>query len=175
MLTLGARRGRHSTLSSTLIKEILKKEPSSSPISQLQAIRSHYKARVSPATTGQLGFIEYIRGRIGRLPECSRADGSHEALRFTGKGRRTISGSRKAGVTAETAAIPTPPVSKLNFVKWYLRQLQERPLLTKSLTAGFIYTSSDLTAQVRSALCCSYERVRERERDFKYFLCNELC
>ena len=63
-------------------------------------------------------------------------------------GRRFITGSHKADVGVEAAAVPAASPSKLNVVAWYLRKLDQRPLLTKSLTAGAIYTGSDLCSQV---------------------------
>ncbi|XP_042493259.1 PXMP2/4 family protein 4-like [Macadamia integrifolia] len=40
--------------------------------------------------------------------------------------------------------------SKIGFVSWYLGKLQYRPVLTKSVTSGIIYTAADLTSQAAS-------------------------
>ena len=37
---------------------------------------------------------------------------------------------------------------KLDFVSWYLRMLESRPVMTKSVTAGIIFTVADLSSQV---------------------------
>ncbi|RYR06420.1 hypothetical protein Ahy_B05g073763 [Arachis hypogaea] len=38
--------------------------------------------------------------------------------------------------------------AKFGFVGWYLRKLEEHPVVTKSLTSSFIFTASDFTSQV---------------------------
>ncbi|GAB2269627.1 hypothetical protein Dimus_004552 [Dionaea muscipula] len=38
--------------------------------------------------------------------------------------------------------------SKVGFLKWYLRMLNTRPLLTKSLSSSFIFALSDITSQL---------------------------
>ncbi|KAL1319623.1 hypothetical protein AAHE18_15G290900 [Arachis hypogaea] len=37
--------------------------------------------------------------------------------------------------------------AKFGFVGWYLRKLEEHPVVTKSLTSSFIFTASDFTSQ----------------------------
>ncbi|CAK9154667.1 unnamed protein product [Ilex paraguariensis] len=39
-------------------------------------------------------------------------------------------------------------VSKIRFVGWYLGMVKSRPILTKSITAAFIYTAADLSSQM---------------------------
>jgi len=38
--------------------------------------------------------------------------------------------------------------SKVGFVGWYLGMVKTRPVLTKSVTSGVIYTAADLSSQV---------------------------
>ena len=40
-------------------------------------------------------------------------------------------------------------VTRNGFVGWYLGMIQARPVLTKSLTAGAIFTAADISSQVR--------------------------
>lgn len=136
MLGLAARRGRQQ--SSTLARALIDHSGGGAP--RLAPKPSSEVAGSSRNWTSLTNLYEAVkvRGESG-LANALR-DGS----------RRTISNSRKVdvGVEAATAAAPAGSASKLNFVAWYLRKLDQRPLLTKSLTAGSIYTSSDLCSQV---------------------------
>jgi hypothetical protein len=37
---------------------------------------------------------------------------------------------------------------KVGFVGWYLRKLENHPIITKSITSSLIFTAADLTSQV---------------------------
>lgn len=39
-------------------------------------------------------------------------------------------------------------IMKMGFLSWYLKMLDVRPLLTKSVSAGVIYAAADLTTQI---------------------------
>ena len=106
-------------------------------------------AGLNCASLAGLYEVVKVRGVAGVSQAAKGGNGVREfVVEARCGGRRTITGSRKADVAVEAAAVPAGSVSKLNFVAWYLRKLDQRPLLTKSLTAGAIYTSSDLCSQV---------------------------
>jgi hypothetical protein len=139
MLRFASRTGRNYRKNRTsLLTDLYKKENNSSSNPHMQAIRSHFfAARVSEtaATTtttpgdGHNMMALWARRRVG--------------------GQRSITGSSDAGgTTAEAASITAAPASNIKFVVWYLRKLEQYPLRTKDLTAGTIYTVSDLTSQV---------------------------
>lgn len=110
-------------------------------------------AGLNCASLAGLYEVVKVRGVAGVSQAAKGGNGVREfVVEARCGGRRTITGSRKADVAVEAAAVPAGSVSKLNFVAWYLRKLDQRPLLTKSLTAGAIYTSSDLCSQGLSAL-----------------------
>lgn len=48
----------------------------------------------------------------------------------------------------------TTSLSKVRFVGWYLGMINSRPILTKSVTSGLIYTAADLSSQVRKPPVC---------------------
>ncbi|XP_078437475.1 peroxisomal membrane 22 kDa (Mpv17/PMP22) family protein [Wolffia australiana] len=49
---------------------------------------------------------------------------------------------------------------KIGFVGWYLRMLGDRPVATKSVTAGFVFLVADLSAQAITAPSVSFDLVR---------------
>ncbi|KAL6013150.1 hypothetical protein ACLOJK_003642 [Asimina triloba] len=52
---------------------------------------------------------------------------------------------RKQSVSEFSSSAP----SKTGFVAWYLGLLEVRPILTKAVTAGIIYTAADVSSQAR--------------------------
>lgn len=162
MLRQGVRRGRQNPfLANSLTSHFRGRggPPIPHPHSQFSAKPLHGAAgRAGGAQGGGLsGLYEVLKGRrIVGLAEAVRENGRHGDVVVAGRmgGRRTITESRKAAdVRVETASMPAAsPTTKLNFVAWYLRKLDDWPLLTKSLTAGAIYTCSDLCSQVGNLL-----------------------
>jgi hypothetical protein len=140
MLRFASRTGRNYRKNRTsLLTEFYKKENNSSSNPHMQAIRPHFfAARVSETaatTTTTPGDGHNMMSLWARRRQVG--------------GQRSITGSSNAGgTTAEAASIPAAPASNIKFVVWYLRKLEEYPLRTKALTAGTIYTVSDLTSQV---------------------------
>lgn len=49
---------------------------------------------------------------------------------------------------SSSAAAASSSYARIGFVSWYLGMIEARPVLTKSLTAGSIFTAADLTSQV---------------------------
>jgi hypothetical protein len=141
MLRFASRTGRNYRKNRTsLLTDFHKKENNSSSNPHIQAIRPHFfAARVSEtaaaATTTTPGDGHNMMALWARRRQVGA--------------QRSITGSSNAGgTTAEAASIPAAPASNIKFVVWYLRKLEQYPLRTKALTAGTIYTVSDLTSQV---------------------------
>ncbi len=140
MLRFASRTGRNYRKNRTsLLTDLYKKENNSSSNPHMQAIRPHFfAARVSETaatTTTTPGDGHNMMALWARRHQVG--------------GQRSITGSSNAGgTTAEAASIPAAPASNIKFVVWYLRKLEQYPLRTKALTAGTIYTVSDLTSQV---------------------------
>lgn len=145
MLGLVARRGRQkSSLARALIEH-------GGAVPRLVSNSFEEAPRAGRHWTSLAGLYEIVklRGAAGFLDARKVRDGAREFVHEARcGGRRTFTESRKANVAVEAAAVPGASSSKLNFVAWYLRNLDRRPLLTKSLTAGTIYTTSDLCSQV---------------------------
>ncbi|XP_042385113.1 protein SYM1-like [Zingiber officinale] len=49
---------------------------------------------------------------------------------------------------SSSAAAASSSYARTGFVSWYLGMIEARPVLTKSLTAGSIFTAADLTSQM---------------------------
>ncbi|KAG0563134.1 hypothetical protein M758_8G006000 [Ceratodon purpureus] len=155
MLGLAARRGRQQ---SALIARALLDHGAAAAAAPAPRQVTKSLAEVAGAGSHWMSLaglyeVVKVRGAAGvsdavKAGNCVR----HSAVEAKCGGRRSISGSRKTDAGLEAAAVPAGSASKLSFVAWYLRKLDERPLLTKSLTAGAIYTGSDLCSQGLSAL-----------------------
>ncbi|CAN0927137.1 PXMP2/4 family protein 4 [Linum grandiflorum] len=52
--------------------------------------------------------------------------------------------------SAFSSSTSTSSATRIPFVSWYLDMVKARPILTKSLTASFIYTAADLSSQTIS-------------------------
>lgn len=138
MLGLAARRGRQQ---SSLARALLVNGGGALPRVVSKSLEDAAGSSRNLSSLSNLYEVVKVRGAAG--------NGVREFLFELRSGsRRTITGSRKVDVGVEAAAVPAGSASKLNFVAWYLRKLDQRPLLTKSLTAGTIYTGSDLCSQV---------------------------
>ncbi|XP_078173054.1 uncharacterized protein LOC144566886 [Carex rostrata] len=60
----------------------------------------------------------------------------------------SATGSSVASAAAATAAAAASVSARSGFVSWYLGLIEARPILTKSITAGIIFTAADLSSQM---------------------------
>ncbi|KAJ4775444.1 Peroxisomal membrane 22 kDa (Mpv17/PMP22) family protein [Rhynchospora pubera] len=70
-------------------------------------------------------------------------------ISFRSKGTNSSSASVATAAAAASAAAAAASVSaRSGFVSWYLGMIEARPILTKSITAGVIFTAADFSSQM---------------------------
>ncbi|CAL1398978.1 unnamed protein product [Linum trigynum] len=63
--------------------------------------------------------------------------------------------------SSSSSTSTAPLASRIPFVSWYLDMVKSRPILTKSVTASFVYAAADLSSQTLSKTSSeSYDLVR---------------
>jgi len=120
--------------------------------------RRHSAALRSPPSSSHLGWVGQIRGgaaaedippdqqeEVEVDPESAVNEMKAEAEAYTETVEKTILvGGDESKATASSAMVLAPIFS---FGKFYANSLEKRPIFTKSVTAGLIFTLSDWLAQ----------------------------